>query len=849
MSDIRVIVDQRELNTKVLIDQSAPNVLVKVSTGIQGEDGEGVPVGGTTGQVLAKNSATNYDTEWVDVTAGETSPVYMLTGSNSDISGYESAVALSSYTAGTLATVSQTVTTSETLLEEFATNLGFPNTTALPIGLFSFHWETQKSSGPRFYYSYAKLFKRSAGGTETLLLTSDNSSQVSANTVQQVDVNAFSASIIPLLATDRIVVKVYARTVTGSDTITLRWDDNTDSRFQLAGSPLTYIPENVANKAVNFFTVNDTLYPTVAAVNNQLASYAVNTLSNLVTTSINAGLFPDTDQTYSIGASGLNWNDIQAVSLSYNGDAAQINLQNKIIYDAAGNTNYDWPSRAFYDSAVETSIDYEQRQLLDSTSNGALFWGSRELKDAANNQSLNWQTRLLYDDGSFVAMNWVDRELYDSAGALNLSWSQAGNITAAGYYTASVGNLSLNQSSTPATPAVNYLAYYSNNLGYPTWADASNRRFSFSLNSLVAATPREYTMPNADGTIALQSYVTSGFLPITNPTASGTLTVPTIRAATTASANLTLQSTSNATKGNILFGTSAYDEVNNRLGIRLTAPTSTIHAVTNSIGVTYSVANGLHLENTTASSSGNPQYSPVLTLSGTGFQGAASGLSRFSIDVVTTSGSSYASTLRFQSNTNGSLATPFQLTQNGSLTISNAMSAFSYTGNTTYTGGTAGNNATSGATNIFTTSQTVNPTSGTLTWTGVNIAPTINQTGGANGITRGLYINPTLTAAADFRAIETTGGKVVFAATNTTAGTTGNVTINRTSGTCNFAAAASSLVVTNNLVTTASIVFAVVRTNDTTATIKNVVPAAGSFTIRLEVAATAETSVGFFVIN
>ena len=32
--------------------------------------------------------------------------------------------------------------------------------------------------------------------------------------------------------------------------------------------------------------------------------------------------------------------------------------------------------------------------------------------------------------------------------------------------------------------------------------------------------------------------------------------------------------------------------------------------------------------------------------------------------------------------------------------------------------------------------------------------PTINQTGGANGITRGLYINPTLTSAYDWRSIE-----------------------------------------------------------------------------------------------
>ena len=36
------------------------------ATGPQGDPGEGVPSGGTTGQLLAKNSNTNYDTEWID---------------------------------------------------------------------------------------------------------------------------------------------------------------------------------------------------------------------------------------------------------------------------------------------------------------------------------------------------------------------------------------------------------------------------------------------------------------------------------------------------------------------------------------------------------------------------------------------------------------------------------------------------------------------------------------------------------------------------------------------------------------------------------------------------------------
>jgi len=92
-------------------------------------------------------------------------------------------------------------------------------------------------------------------------------------------------------------------------------------------------------------------------------------------------------------------------------------------------------------------------------------------------------------------------------------------------------------------------------------------------------------------------------------------------------------------------------------------------------------------------------------------------------------------------------------------------------------------------------------------------------------------------------------GLISYPTTVTAGGTTGAQTINKISGTVNFAAAATSLVVTNSLVSTTSLVFAVVRTNDATATIKNVVPAAGSFTITLDAAATAETSVGFYVIN
>lgn len=63
---------------------------------------------------------------------------------------------------------------------------------------------------------------------------------------------------------------------------------------------------------------------------------------------------------------------------------------------------------------------------------------------------------------------------------------------------------------------------------------------------------------------------------------------------------------------------------------------------------------------------------------------------------------------------------------------------------------------TSGSAVHLALSGTIAPTSGTLTHTGLHVQNTINQTGTANGITRGIYINPTLTAASDYRGLEIT---------------------------------------------------------------------------------------------
>ncbi len=99
------------------------------------------------------------------------------------------------------------------------------------------------------------------------------------------------------------------------------------------------------------------------------------------------------------------------------------------------------------------------------------------------------------------------------------------------------------------------------------------------------------------------------------------------------------------------------------------------------------------------------------------------------------------------------------------------------------------------------------------------------------------------------RVVISSAGKVSLQATNTAAGTTGAQTIDKPTGKVNFAAAATSLVVTNALCTAASIVWPTMLTNDTTARDVWAVPTAGSFTIYMDPPPTAEVAVGFLVLN
>ena len=158
----------------------------------------------------------------------------------------------------------------------------------------------------------------------------------------------------------------------------------------------------------------------------------------------------------------------------------------------------------------------------------------------------------------------------------------------------------------------------------------------------------------------------------------------------------------------------------------------------------------------------------------------------------------------------------------------------------------AGRNATSGG----------NETSGTSVYIGANTKAFAD--GDANEIVIGnaaigagsntATLGNTSIVQTVLRGKVYTGDEVFLPYTNTAVGTTGNQTINKASGRVNIAAAGTTVTVTNSLVTANSQVFAIAVTNDATARVTNVVPAAGSFVINT-VAVTAETAFAFLVIG
>lgn len=159
-------------------------------------------------------------------------------------------------------------------------------------------------------------------------------------------------------------------------------------------------------------------------------------------------------------------------------------------------------------------------------------------------------------------------------------------------------------------------------------------------------------------------------------------------------------------------------------------------------------------------------------------------------------------------------------------------------GSVAITGGTV-NGASVGATTPAAGTFTTLTANNSVTANGANVNHSLAPTGTGN---------VTIGAAGTGSTTLTRLNSLTVLSTDSS-GTPGNATINNLSGRAAFAAAGSTVVITNSTVTATSKVFVSLRGGDATLTSVRVTPAAGSFTVTGNAAATATTIFDFLVVN
>lgn len=132
----------------------------------------------------------------------------------------------------TLSTAGLSASTDDQALVNFATLSGEPGILSVPAGVFDVHFHAERTAGSSSANIYAEIYKRAAGGAETLITTTEISSAITAKAA--FSIHGSTSTDVDLLVTDRIVVKFYANCGAGSGaTIALYQEGTTTSRLTI----------------------------------------------------------------------------------------------------------------------------------------------------------------------------------------------------------------------------------------------------------------------------------------------------------------------------------------------------------------------------------------------------------------------------------------------------------------------------------------------------------------------------------------------------------------------------------------------------------------------------------------
>lgn len=165
---------------------------------------------------------------------GSGGQIYYLNISNTQDGYYEFSF---TPTSGVQQIISATTGSTQTAyIGGFLTPSNIPNLTQLPIGVIGFYLHARTDSVGSTFNIYVELYKKSSGGSETLLLTTEPVPVASTTIQMYISDSYFSGATLDL--TDRLLVKVYAtNTGSQSETIYLYSEDGSTYSFGVTTIP------------------------------------------------------------------------------------------------------------------------------------------------------------------------------------------------------------------------------------------------------------------------------------------------------------------------------------------------------------------------------------------------------------------------------------------------------------------------------------------------------------------------------------------------------------------------------------------------------------------------------------
>lgn len=252
---------------------------------------------------------------------------YFLTNSAADIATY---LYLDGFPGGATQYVTDVAPADTNILQSWVTLSGNPNTTFIPAGTVNVHFHGYKSGGTKTVALYAEIYKRAAGGAETLIVTTGNTIPLTTIEADLPVINASFPDTI-LLSTDRIVVKV-RESITGGgsapSSITIGFAGSTAARIEVPAAAVTAITSltgdvSATGPGASAATVNAVGGKTSAAiatsVNDTIAATNVNTVSTIVKRDVNGDIAIRDLTARNITQSGAYYSSVVALT-----DAATI---------------------------------------------------------------------------------------------------------------------------------------------------------------------------------------------------------------------------------------------------------------------------------------------------------------------------------------------------------------------------------------------------------------------------------------------------------------------------------------------------------------------------------------------